>query len=88
MNWAQFKDHMCPAGAVVASWSLTEELAGDQVRAHWLYGPIDCNDKYFLSVKTFREKSNLEEFSCSALDNLFFEYVFIYYCTTSFHVPF
>ena len=34
MNWAQFKDHMCPAGAVVASWSLTEELAGDQVRAH------------------------------------------------------
>ena len=27
MNWAQFKDlasHMCLAGAVVASWSLTQ----------------------------------------------------------------
>ena len=31
MNWTQFKDpvsHMCLAGAVVASWSLTEEVAG------------------------------------------------------------
>ena len=31
MNWAQFKDpvsHMCLAGAVVASWSLTQEVAG------------------------------------------------------------
>ena len=31
MNWAQFKDpisHMCLAGAVVASWSLTQEMAG------------------------------------------------------------
>ena len=31
MNWAQFKDpvsHMCPAGAVVASWSLTQDVAG------------------------------------------------------------
>ena len=30
MNWAQFKDpvsHMCLAGAVVASWSLTQEVA-------------------------------------------------------------
>ena len=30
MNWAQFKDpisHMCLAGAVVASWSLTREVA-------------------------------------------------------------
>ena len=30
MNWAQFKDlvsHMCLAGAVLASWSLTQELA-------------------------------------------------------------
>ena len=31
MNWTQFKDpvsHMCLAGAVVASWSLTQEVAG------------------------------------------------------------
>ena len=31
MNWVQFEDpisHMCLAGAVVASWSLTPEVAG------------------------------------------------------------
>ena len=31
MKWAQFKDpvsHMCLVGAVVASWSLTQEVAG------------------------------------------------------------
>ena len=31
MNWAQFNDlvsHMCFAGFVVASWSLTQEVAG------------------------------------------------------------
>ena len=33
MNWAQFKDltsvsHMCLAGAVKASWSLTQEMTG------------------------------------------------------------
>ena len=31
MNWAQFKDpvsYMCLAGAVVASWSLTQEVTG------------------------------------------------------------
>ena len=31
MNWAQFKDpvsHMCLAGAVLASWSLTQEVVG------------------------------------------------------------
>ena len=35
MNWAQFKDpisHMCLAGAVVACWSLTQEVAEWQVR--------------------------------------------------------
>ena len=36
MNWAQFKDpisNMCLAGAVVVSWSLTQEVAVWQVRA-------------------------------------------------------
>ena len=31
MNWDSFKDfvsHLCLAGAVVASWSLTQEVAG------------------------------------------------------------
>ena len=31
MNWGQFKDpvsHMCVADAVVASWSLIQEIAG------------------------------------------------------------
>ena len=31
MNWSQFKDpisHICIAGTVVASWSLTQEVAG------------------------------------------------------------
>ena len=35
MNWAQFKDpvsHMCLAGAVVACWSLTQEVAEWQVQ--------------------------------------------------------
>ena len=33
--WAKFKDpisHMCLASAVVACWSLTQEVAGWQVR--------------------------------------------------------
>ena len=40
MNWAQFKvsvPHMGAAGAVVASWSLTQEVAGS---SHF-------NEKYF-----------------------------------------
>ena len=47
MNWAQFTDpvsHTCLAGAVVASWSLTQEVAGWQVRAG-------------IQWKTFRENS-------------------------------
>ena len=34
LHWAQFKDpvsHMCLAGAVVASWSPTQKVAGWQV---------------------------------------------------------
>ena len=44
MNWTQFKDpvsHMCLAGSVVASWSLTLEVARLQV---WT---LYCIDKYF-----------------------------------------
>ena len=40
MNWVQFKDlgvQMCLADTVVASWSLTQEVAG----------PSPFNDKYF-----------------------------------------
>ena len=41
MNWAQVKDrvsHMCLDGDVVASWSLTQDVAGSS----------PFNDKYFL----------------------------------------
>ena len=36
MNWAQFKDpvpYLCLAGAVVVSWSLTQEEAGSNFQA-------------------------------------------------------
>ena len=36
MNWAQFKDpvsHMSLAGAVVAYWARTQDVAGWQVQA-------------------------------------------------------
>ena len=58
MNWIQFKDpatHTCLAGAMVASWSLTQEVAG--------LNPF--NENYFLtlnslnSVKTLRKNSNI-----------------------------
>ena len=55
MNWTQFKDpvsHMCLAGTAVASWSLTQKVAGSS--------PFD--DKYFLSinsVKKIRKNSNV-----------------------------
>ena len=53
MSWALFKypvPHMCLAGTVVASSSLTQEVAGLR----------PFNKKYFLSlnsVKTFRKNS-------------------------------
>ena len=58
MNWAQFKDsvcHMCPVGAVVMSWSLTQDVAASS----------SFNENYFLSldllnsVKTFSKNSNV-----------------------------
>ena len=54
MTWNQFKDpgsHMCLAYAMVASWSLTQEVADS----------IPFNDNYFCpgvnSEKTFRKNS-------------------------------
>ena len=53
MNWAQFKypvSHMCLAGAVVASWFLTQEVAG--------LNPFTVMTNIFVnSVKTFRKNS-------------------------------
>ena len=46
MNWTQFKDpvsHVCLAGAVVASWSLTQEVAGSS--------PFTVMTNIFVSVK-------------------------------------
>ena len=45
MNWAQFIDlvsHMCLAGTMEASWTLTQEVAGSS--------PL--NDKEFLSLNS------------------------------------
>ena len=54
MNWAQFKDsvsHMCLAGAVVASWFLTQEVEG------WSPFTAMTNILSLNSVKTSRKKS-------------------------------
>ena len=53
MNWGQFKDpvyHLCLAGAIVASWSLTLETAG--------LTSFKNNFWSLNSLKTFRENSN------------------------------
>ena len=66
MNWPQFKDpcsYMCLTGAVAASWSPTQEVAG---LSHF-------SDKYFLSLdllnsgKTFRKHSNASLVSVCAV---------------------
>ena len=52
VNWAQFKGpvlHTCLAGTVVASWSLTQEVADSS----------PFNDKYLLTLKTFRKKNDI-----------------------------
>ena len=57
MNWAQFKDpvsHMCLAGTVVASWSLTQKVPGSspfKVMTNIL--PLNSAN----SLKTFWENS-------------------------------
>ena len=54
MTWAQFKDHvshMCLTDAVVASWSLTQEVAG--------LSPSTVMTNSENSVKTSRENSNV-----------------------------
>ena len=63
MNWDQFKDpvsHMCLDGAVVASWSLTQEMAGWQVRA-----PFTAMTNIFVIEfnETFRKASIAKLFS-------------------------
>ena len=57
---------MCLAGAVIASWSLAQEVTGGR------FEPFYCkifSDKYLLSlnsainsVKTFRDNSNVKQF--------------------------
>ena len=47
MNWDQFKDpvsHMCLAGALVASWSLMQEMADSS--------PITIMTNFFVSEFT------------------------------------
>ena len=57
INWVQFKDlvsHMCWAGAVVACWPLTQEVAGWQGFESFYWMTYSVN-----SVKTFRKNSNM-----------------------------
>ena len=57
MNWSQFKDpvsYMCLAGAVIASWSLTQEVAGS---SPFTIATITLSLNSANSVKTFRENS-------------------------------
>ena len=57
MNWNQFKDpvfRLCLAGAVVASWSPTQELAGSNP---FTVVTNILSLKSANSVKTFRENS-------------------------------
>ena len=54
MNWSQFKDalsHMCLAGAVIASWPLTQELTDSN--------PFTVMTNIFVTElsETFRENS-------------------------------
>ena len=54
MNWAQFEDpvsHMCFASTVVASWSITQQVAGLSLFT------VMTNIFSLNSVKTFRENS-------------------------------
>ena len=58
MNHGQFRDvvcHMCLAGTVVASWLLTQEVAGSSPLLWWqLFVSLNSAN----SGKTFRENSN------------------------------
>ena len=57
MNWAQFKDpvsHMCVDGVVVASWSLTQEVAGSSLFTVMINIFVT---EFYDSVKTFKENS-------------------------------
>ena len=52
MNWSQFKYpvcHMCLSGAVVASWSLTQEVAGSNIFV----------TEFSVFSDTFRENSTM-----------------------------
>ena len=67
MNWAQFKDpvsHMCLAGAVVASWSLTP-------RGGWVAGSIPFTVMTNIFVTEFREFiENIQENSTVPVTHL------------------
>ena len=52
MNWVQFKDpvsHVCPAGAVVACWFVTQEVAGSNT--HFLQ---KCFFKFYRFCRFYR----------------------------------
>ena len=79
-NWTEFKDpvpHMCCAGAVVACWSLTQEVAGVRIlllychffchwiqRIHWKHlgkNPLGMRWKGTIQEKHFRSAGVVEQ---------------------------
>ena len=57
---------MCLTGAVVASWSLTQEVAGSS--------PFYCSDKYFVTEFTFSKNSISRLYITKWLSHLLFRY--------------
>ena len=60
MNWAQFKDsvsHVCLAGAVEASWSLTQEVPGSN--------PFTVMTNIFVTEFAEFSENILEKLHCS-----------------------
>ena len=67
MDWAQFEDPlccMCHAVNMVASWSLTQEVAGTN-------NLLKYNFMSMNSVKIFRENSNVLQMIPAALIEVF-----------------
>ena len=61
MNWVQFEDltHMCQAGAVVACWSLIQEVAGWQGFKSFYCNQIFLSLNSANSLKTFNGKTTM-----------------------------
>ena len=70
MHWFKFKDpvyHMCLAGAVGASWSFTQKVAGD------IFDPFYCKDKYFCHWIQWKHLRKTQIFMLSEARRIFLQ---------------